>query len=496
MYTVLIAEDELLVRIGLTASVMWEKLDMQVVADVADGEKAYELFCEKKPDILITDLSMPGMDGLTLIRKIRQTQEKCAVIVVTCMDRFDLLHEAMDLGVIAYLVKVTMSMTDIENALLKAKQALGAPRRRESLQGAERVEAAFSDYLFGNTLPYEQLAQRCLQEGMELLPGYYLCIARIQSQQKISWQLEKAFRGMLMERLKNQHVLLTVQQGGYTVALFSRTPKVHDMISQCEAFVEYIRDSFGVHVLMAATMENISAPCLPERFAKIRSTCDVIRDNPSTLLWFDENGALVDTHIRAELEHLRESLWLLSDYELALELVKTAYELEDAFSGNAELFFSLLERLAMRLWEKSGVSQEQRMMLRRGLEDADTPISALQYLCRYGVDRLPTYRSEIRMVISFVIRHPEADLSLKRAAQLVSLHPQYLSNLFKKEVGVNYSDFICTTRVLAAKRILRTSSQSVQQIAETLGFSDQAYFCRKFKQLTGQTPVQWRRRIQ
>ena len=222
----------------------------------------------------------------------------------------------------------------------------------------------------------------------------------------------------------------------------------------------------------------------------------MIRDTPSTLLWFDENGALVDTHIRAELEHLRESLWLLSDYELALELVKTAYELEDAFSGNAELFFSLLERLAMRLWEKSGVSQEQRMMLRRGLEDADTPISALQYLCRYGVDRLPTYRSEIRMVISFVIRHPEADLSLKRAAQLVSLHPQYLSNLFKKEVGVNYSDFICTTRVLAAKRILRTSSQSVQQIAETLGFSDQAYFCRKFKQLTGQTPVQWRRRIQ
>ena len=262
MYTVLIAEDELLVRIGLTASVMWEKLDMQVVADVADGEKAYELFCEKKPDILITDLSMPGMDGLTLIRKIRQTQEKCAVIVVTCMDRFDLLHEAMDLGVVAYLVKVTMSMTDIENALLKAKQALGAPRRRESSQGAERVEAAFSDYLFGNTLPYEQLAQRCLQEGMELLPRYYLCIARIQSQQKISWQLEKAFRGMLTERLKNQHVLLTVQQGGYTVALFSRTPKVHDMISQCEAFVEYIRDSFGVHVLMAATMENISAPCL------------------------------------------------------------------------------------------------------------------------------------------------------------------------------------------------------------------------------------------
>ena len=75
MYTVLIAEDEMLVRMGLAASVLWEKLDMQVVADAADGQKAYELFVEKKPDIVITDLSMPGMDGITLIRNIRASGE-------------------------------------------------------------------------------------------------------------------------------------------------------------------------------------------------------------------------------------------------------------------------------------------------------------------------------------------------------------------------------------------------------------------------------------
>ena len=97
------------------------------------------------------------------------------------------------------------------------------------------------------------------------------------------------------------------------------------------------------------------------------------------------------------------------------------------------------------------------------------------------------------MVISFVIRHPEGDLSLKHVATLVSLHPQYLSNLFKRETGVNYSDFVCATRLLAAQRILREGNQSVQQISDALGFSDQAYFCRKFKQLTGKTPAQWRR---
>lgn len=493
MYTVLIAEDEMLVRMGLKASVMWEKLDMQVVADVADGEKAYEIFCEKKPDILITDLSMPGMDGLTLIGKIREVDERCAVIVVTCMDRFDMLHEAVKLGVAAYLIKATMSMTDIENALLKAKQSLGSPRERETQPRADWVETAFSDYLFTASASCEQLTQRCAQAGADVLPGYHLCIAQIQSPQKISWQLQKAFGGMLMERLKNQHVLYTLQHENCTVALFSRTPKIHDMISQCEAFVTYIHDNFGVDVLMAATAESVSTSVLPECCAKIRSACASIHEQMPSLMWFDENGMLVDTHITAELEHLRESLWLLNDYDFAFASVQKAYELEDAFSGNAALFHSLALQLAASLWDRAGLFEERRAMLERGLEACTAPASILQYICRYGVERLPTYRQEIRVVISFAIRHPEADLSLKHAAQMVSLHPQYLSNLFKKEVGVAYSDFVCTTRLLAAKRILLRPGQSVQQVSEALGFSDQAYFSRKFKHLTGKTPAQWRR---
>ena len=483
----------MLVRMGLTASVMWEKLDMQVVADVADGLKAYELFCEKKPDVLITDLVMPGMDGLSLIRKIRESGERCAVIVITCMDRFDMLHEAMELGVAAYLVKVTMSMNDIENALIKARDSLGPPRPKREEAPLERAQAAFEAYLFDSGETVERLMDRSRREHFDVLPEYYLYGAQLGGGQKISWQLQKALKGMILERLKSQHVLFVFQREGFFAALFTRTPKVHDMLSICEAFARYVKDSFGISLKMTASMESIAVEHLPERLEHIRAVSASIQPEDAPLMWFDAQGRLADTHIMAELEHLREALWQVSDYAFAYAAVERAYALEDAFHQDGELFHALAGELASVLWDKAGVAGQQRVMLEKGLEAEANPGMALQYICRYGVERLPSYRKEIRMVIAFAARHPEKDLALKKAAKLAALHPQYLSNLFKKEVGVNYSDFVCSLRLLAAQRILLQPGFSVRQAAEALGFSDQGYFCRKFKQMTGKSPVQWRR---
>ena len=492
MYTVLIAEDEMLVRMGLAASVLWEKLDMQVVADAADGQKAYELFVEKKPDIVITDLSMPGMDGITLIRNIRASGEKCAVIVVTCMDHFDLLHEAMELDVVAYLVKVTMSISDIHRALLKARESLGAPRPRlHDPQHVARASSAFEAYLLDKTLTSKQLRERAEREGFDVLPDYYLYVVYLRSSQTVSWQLQNALKGMLLEQLKNQHVLQVLKQEECLIALFTRSPKVHEMIRRGEAFRNYVRDSFNLQLTLGISIEALDVAELPQRLSDMRAVCDAMPE--PAILWFDARGHLADTHMKAEFAQLREALWHLCDYDFAYGAVVRAYELEEAFTRNAALFTGLAYQLASLLWDRADISPEQRTVLEKGLREAGNPSGVLQYIFRYAVERLPVYRQEIRMVISFVIRHPEGDLSLKHVATLVSLHPQYLSNLFKRETGVNYSDFVCATRLLAAQRILREGNQSVQQISDALGFSDQAYFCRKFKQLTGKTPALWRR---
>lgn len=493
IYTVMIAEDELLVRMGLIASVMWEKLDMQLVADASDGTRALELYLEKKPDILITDLSMPGLDGLSLIREIRAQGTRCAIIVVTCLDRFELLYQAMELGVSSYLLKVTMTMPEIEQALCKARDSLGAPGSTSAADATAAAQSAFESYLFTPSFTLPKLTAHAEQHGFHVLPHYCLCCLHIHQHQKLSWQLQNALQSMLTDRLRGQHVLYIVQQGADMVALFTRTPKVHEMNCLCESLCTYLNDHFNLQLTLGITSEAISTELLPTCLHRILSTYTAPIHQGYAILWYDTQGRLENQQFCSELMHLREQLWQVQDYCFMLNLIRRTYLLESLSFSTPEQCCAAILQLAQEIEAHPGFRSESTIEILHQPDVLHSPISLIQALALHIIPHLPRYRSEICTVIRFIVRNPSGALSLREAASLAALHPQYLSNLFKKEVGITFSDFVCTVRLLNAQQLLRDSSKSVQAVADSLGFSDQAYFCRKFKQLTGKTPAQWRR---
>ena len=124
MYKVLIAEDEAIVRLGFKNMLDWESLDMVVTSLAADGEEAWKLFCENKPDIVITDIRMPGLDGMELIRRIRQTGANTQIIILTCVDDFEMVQKALEMGATGYILKLTAGIEEIMRLLKKAKSIL------------------------------------------------------------------------------------------------------------------------------------------------------------------------------------------------------------------------------------------------------------------------------------------------------------------------------------------------------------------------------------
>ena len=124
MYTVLIAEDELLVRIGIASSVPWAEMNLRLIGEAEDGESAWALYEQFRPDIVITDIRMPGLDGMELLRRIRSGDRECAVIIITNVEHDETLREAQALGITDVLLKASMKQDDIRLALEKACKSL------------------------------------------------------------------------------------------------------------------------------------------------------------------------------------------------------------------------------------------------------------------------------------------------------------------------------------------------------------------------------------
>ena len=121
---VLIVEDEVLVREGLKSVIGWNKLGMEVVGDAANGRQALEIYERERPDIVLTDIRMPVMDGLELIARIREEDKKTGIVILTCYEKFGYLQEALRMGVSDYILKLKMKPAEIEAAMAKVKKKL------------------------------------------------------------------------------------------------------------------------------------------------------------------------------------------------------------------------------------------------------------------------------------------------------------------------------------------------------------------------------------
>lgn len=153
MYQVLFAEDELLVRLGLQNSIDWKAYDMELAAQADNGLQAYELFQKVRPDVVITDIRMEGMDGCELIERIRQQDKECAIIVISCLDDFEILRRMIPYKIIGYILKASMTMDEVNEVLKKSTEYLKKIGREGKKTDPEKrsPEKELEKYLLGGS---------------------------------------------------------------------------------------------------------------------------------------------------------------------------------------------------------------------------------------------------------------------------------------------------------------------------------------------------------
>ncbi|GLI07415.1 hypothetical protein YDYSG_34450 [Paenibacillus tyrfis] len=151
---VLIADDEVIIRRGLISTVPWDKYGMTVVADVPNGSRGWEAFLEHRPDVVITDIVMPEMDGIELARKVKACEPRTKILLLSCHRDFEYAQQGIKLGASGYLLKTSFNDEELEEFLAAFRQEFivggtEAPRHAAAELAAPAISGLLLEWLYG-----------------------------------------------------------------------------------------------------------------------------------------------------------------------------------------------------------------------------------------------------------------------------------------------------------------------------------------------------------
>lgn len=298
MYTILIAEDELLVRMGIASSVPWEQMNMRVVAETSDGESALKAFHQYHPDIIITDIRMPHIDGLELVRKIREEDKDCAIIIVTNVENSTTVEKMRAMGVSEFLLKATMKRDDIAEAVIRARNSLPEGYGSDSMPLDNH--SLWKEFLTSHMSP-ENFHLRCVQENSAYFRPEGFIVLHIKSDKHTSHRLIKSLISLFSHQLDEENSFCVVELGNDAIALARKSFDSDLMMRNLSNLARYIRNNFDTDLCF------VIQPHLTQ-MNEIRIRMETALNFTSHTFFFDESVLLLDAMGNPDFGRLKASV--------------------------------------------------------------------------------------------------------------------------------------------------------------------------------------------
>ncbi|PTX61327.1 two-component system response regulator YesN [Melghirimyces profundicolus] len=496
MYNVIIVDDEPVIRCGLKSLCNWVELNLNLIGDYPNGEEALKAVENKQLDILITDIKMPLMDGITLTKKALELFPHLKVILISSYNDFEYVREGLKLGAVDYLLKHTLEPEEIKQLVdrctkeieeeNKVKKRLQLYDRTVEDKERKQLESSLKRYLFN----YEELEDRhwlAIQRTM-----VYGMIDHIEELIQHSGQ---AYLILLMEQIKEYYynfmdgICFSVGESEI-IFIMEHGRETFLQVNQLKEHLEKQFDislSFGIH-----TGSNIR-----ECYEKSRIACHYRFYEGVGCIHTYKPFAMVENHLE-KLDVLIDKLEPSVDIDHFLSCIERRWSEQrldpDAIRQEAcrilcKLFsekgnaYSLLEKFEV-LKQAETVSQLIHKMHQLIKEYEDTAKLFPQQ--RFSDNQL------IKHAIVYIHGHYTGELTLQDVANHVHVSKNYFSIFFKKQTGQNFSDYVTQLRVQKAKDLLKDTELKVYEVAAHSGFNDVKYFSKLFKKMTGLSPVDYR----
>lgn len=528
MLKIFLVEDEIIMREGIKKNINWEKENFEFIGDAGDGELAYPLIIQKKPDILITDIKMPFMDGLELSRLVKAELPDIKIIVLSGYDEFDYAKEAIDIGIAEYMLKPVTSAKLIET-LHKIEKTILDQRKKTVVRSGADEEMKFFRRLVSGSKSVSILLKEGRELGIELAASEYnLLLLQLFVGDDVDEshnRLERIRQGL--QNLKRKHALgakyanIEIADPGreefwfllkgtenYPLSVLEREIKtaLEQLIS-----VEQQTEYFGILGRRVERLGDLKI-CYEDankefahRFLRERNRIYDIAEAADTVL--DIESLNVSQTDRKELEQFLNT-GLKSDIDVFIDvyfdkigdkniqsILFRQYVVMDIYI----ITIGFVQKMGYKKQELvSFYGDEQELMKVFGsVEDTK---DYLRKLLETTIDlrekaALGKYDRILKQAQEYIEEnYSQFDISLNTVAASVNLSPNHFSTIFSQELGETFIEYLTRVRMEKAKELLRTTSKKSTEISYEVGYKDAHYFSNLFKKTQNCTPREYRMR--
>lgn len=534
MYRVIIADDEPKVSLLIQNLIQWEALGLTLVGTASDGISALGLIEELRPDIVITDIRMPGYDGIQLISRAKALNPAMDFVIISGYRHFDYAQQAIRFGVEDYLLK-PLKAVEINGTLgkmtAKYRERDQADRQRADsaarlAQDAQKREEQFLGALLTpEEPPLETLEQINHTWGLALQGGLYQGFLVKPDLHYDS--LNAHVRRLLMEKTAvlvrealgpRCHCCLVypTEQGIYGVAniqeeaLGPLRKSLMGVIDSLQAQGELF-DRIKVTVGLGGC-----TPLLGEIGASLReaeaAAADRLITGAGRIIDFskaEDHPEGASPVITPECRKgLLQGIEILDAEKIrgACNEIFLRVQSEPGLRGKAilQVWEDLVQILHFGLKSQNALDevlvQGQRVLLEK-LDMCNRQRDGFALLIAYGteaVDHVASLRKSensrpVRESQKYIHAHFGSPISLESLSQRAGFNAAYFSQLFKKETGMNFLEYLTDVRIREAKRLLGNPGKTIAEVAEEVGYSDVKHFSKLFTRLTGIHPSKYRK---
>lgn len=530
MYTLIIADDEFDIRKAIVKTIDWTALGFEIVGEAENGREAVELIEAKNPDVVITDIKMPFVDGIELTKSIRETNPMTKVVFLTGFDEFEYALSAIKLSVFEYLLKPISSKNLIET-MTKIKLRLDEEIRQ--IHDVELLKETYNENmplmrfellvsLINNSNEIKNLGEKAERRGINLKGGTYTVFTV-----KLD---KKSIQSSSLKTDDIELILISVRNMAKTIAKKYVSSEVFIYDENVVAIISDTKESIGqysyilineLHQSIIKHYNILSAIGVSNPFSDLKNTHEAYQSSISALhyAFVSEDGGIIYI---GDFEPRNAIMFLYDEArELRLQSIIKAGDIPTLDEFADEIFkeisdkkatladcqicilgiFSDILKLAKTVMPDyeanipGSLDFISEMYKKESLDEMKTWFSTV---CKQIAEAIGTNRKDSSGILAneaydyLKLNYSDPGISLKSVSERLFISPGYLSTAFKKETGETFSDCLIRLRMENAMELLQASGLKIFEISGRVGYTDQHYFSYCFKKYYGQSPNETR----